>query len=256
MKVEGLLQQVMEPQIWTKVASAGCTKAILDAIKVLYGRKGKSAHLQNLQKINNLKYISGPMADHINEFHRLIEEANEIGFPLPEATQLVTFIMSLPQEKYALIAAINLDASDVTLGTIQNVLLQAENVQRARTMNEPPKVMAIGHTQRAKFQGSCHNCGKFGHKQVECRLKKPRLPFKRTGSTYVKGARPANKHAGSARTQRRDPVERSDEKQRKVEGTAASLTECNGLTFGAGNCESTIFYLIVGLLSILRIMRD
>jgi hypothetical protein len=128
------------------------------------------------------------MSNHLDRFGELVLAMEAVGDPMNEARQLVILLSSLPAEYDTIVTVIE-NTHDLSLDEVKEKLLkQYEKMQQQEPTEGAFKARQRGgrngrmndrryngdqsNDKPRKFMGTCHACGKRGHKQHQCRSKK------------------------------------------------------------------------------------
>lgn len=134
------------------------------------------------------------MTEYVHSFQRKIEQLEEAGMKIPQDLQSVMFLTSLPSEYESFCIAIESRDDLPTVESLKSKLIE-EHLQEARHLEQVGKnendnnALSVKEKRRVnhdprnarknypkqltqKFDGTCYNCGKSGHKAINCRAKK------------------------------------------------------------------------------------
>lgn len=137
----------------------------------------KSAQNQTLvrKELAKLRLREGEdMNKHLLKFDSLIRQLKSAGAKPEEADLVSQLFLTLPESYDAVVTALeNLPNEELTVSIVKQRLLAEESKKKQRTSEiVEEKITAFAtKKKKAKFNGKCHKCGRYGHMKKDCRVK-------------------------------------------------------------------------------------
>ena len=159
----------------------------------------KSCQNQTLirKELANLKLNEGgDLNSHLLKFDGLVRELKGAGATPSEHDLVSQLFVTLPVSFDAVVTALeNLSDDDLNMNTVRTRLL-AENQKLKNRAAESVSSNVTAFTSKKKFKpkfnGKCNNCGKFGHKKVDCRLKATNTAaISKSGISFIADSMPS-----------------------------------------------------------------
>lgn len=182
LKAFAIIAQGIEVEHQSKIRNAQAAKHAWD----YYNRSNIQNRVALTRRLHEFKMEEGSsMSNHLDRFGELVVAMEAVGDPMNDARQLVILLGSLPAQYDTIVTVIeNLALDEVK----EKLLKQYDKMQQQEPAEGAFKARQRGgrnnrmnnrhHTgdqkngKPRKFMGTCHSCGKRGHKQHERHSKK------------------------------------------------------------------------------------
>lgn len=152
-------------------------KKMWDNLCSVFERKSCQSQTIIRKNLAQLKLMEGgDLQSHLLKFDELIRELKTAGGKPTEADLVAQLFITLPAQYDAVVTAMeNLDDENLKLTMVKSRLLGEECKQKSRSSDEQMQNNATAFSSKkpfkARFNGKCNKCGKFGHKKADCRVK-------------------------------------------------------------------------------------
>ncbi|XP_060195097.1 uncharacterized protein LOC132624313 [Lycium barbarum] len=153
----------LEDNLYNVYSNVGTSKELWDALEKKY--KTEDAGLKKLIAVKFLDYkmVDGKSIDtQVQKLHVIIHDLLAEGLVISDEFQVAAVIEKLPPSW-----------NNNNKGLQKLLETQAKGDDTGRSHRLRKKASGLrNYPNKKKFKGNCHNCGKIGHKDTDCRASK------------------------------------------------------------------------------------
>ena len=172
-KAQDIVTSLVADDYLEYIRDAETAKSMWDSLCATFERKSCQGQTLIRKELANLKLPDGgDLCAHFLKFDSLVRQLKSAGGNPSESDLVSQLFVSLPQSFDAVVTALeNLPDDDLKLTMVKSRLLGEDAKQKSRNLekSENSVVFAAKKNFKNKFNGRCHKCNKYGHKQKDCR---------------------------------------------------------------------------------------
>ncbi len=165
-------------------------KALWDKLEATFTAQNNARRLLLRQELNSLKKApTESISEFVARAKELATNLEAVGHKPEDSEVSLSVLAGLPKEYKVLVTILGTLKQTQTLDELLPSMLQMEQQiradeqetvpiygardgMRARSRQQRQNQQRNSRSDTPRFQGSCHYCGKKGHKESECRMRK------------------------------------------------------------------------------------
>uniref|UniRef100_A0A8D9BGB4 Copia protein n=2 Tax=Cacopsylla melanoneura TaxID=428564 RepID=A0A8D9BGB4_9HEMI len=156
--------------------SADLAKEMLDVLKKHFQRNSLSERIHLKKELSSMKFDGkSSMSSFIMKYESLVRQLRDSGCVVDENEKIISFLSTLPKsyENFCTSLDLLISQQSLTFDFVRSRILD-EELKKKSSVNNVNSVNNVKQEANAfsVFKFQCYNCGKYGHKRSECRVKK------------------------------------------------------------------------------------